>query len=118
MRKFKWSYSSEDDTLYIFDPKKKFKESIEVDEDIVLDIDKANNLVGIEIFYANQFFKAMDKNFPEDILDSTKEVNLEFSNYRNYMFIKLLIQYNKKLIEERLPLIPMVKYESPILNYV
>ena len=118
MRKFKWSYNSEDDILYIFDPKKKSKESIEIEEDIVIDIDKDNNLVGLEIFYANDFFKAMDKDFPKKILNEVNEVNLDFGNYRNYIIIKLLIPYNKKVIEEKLPPIPIKKYESPILKYV
>ncbi|MBI2136174.1 DUF2283 domain-containing protein [Candidatus Woesearchaeota archaeon] len=91
---------------------------VEIDEDIVIDIDKSNNLIGLEIFYAYDFFKAMDKQFPKAILEETKEVNLDFKNYRNYLIIKLLIPYNKKIIEEKLPLIPVRKYESPILKYV
>lgn len=118
MRKFKWSYNQDDDVLYIFDPKKKSKESVEIDEDIVIDIDKSNNLVGLEIFYAYDFFKALDKDFPKAVLEETKEINLDFRNYRNYLIVKLLIPYNKKIIEEKLPFIPMKKYESPILKYV
>ncbi len=118
MRKFKWSYNPEDDILYIFDPKKKSKESIEVEEDIVIDLDKDNNLVGLEIFYAYDFFKAIDKNFSKSILNEVNEVNIEFGNYRNFIIIKLLIPYNKKVLEEKLPPLPMRKYESPILSYV
>lgn len=118
MRKFKWSYNLEDDILYIFDPKKKSKESIEVEEDIVIDIDKDNNLVGLEIFYAYDFFKAIDKNFSKSILNEVGNVDVDFGNYRNFVIIKLLITYNKKVIEEKLPPIPMKRYESPIIKYV
>lgn len=118
MRKFKWSYNEEDDILYIFDPKKKSKESIEIEEDIVIDIDKENSLVGLEIFYASDFFKAIDKNFPKDILNEVDSVDVDFGNYRNFVIIKLLIACNKKVIEEKLPLIPIKKYESPILKYI
>ena len=63
MKKFKSSYNSEDDVLYIYEPKKKSKESIELEEDLVIDIDKNKNLVALQIFYANEFFKALDKDF-------------------------------------------------------
>lgn len=117
-KKFKWSYDQENDVLYVYDHKKMARESIEVEEDIVVDVDKDNNLVGLQIFYAYDLFKAIDKNFSRKILDEAKEVEVEFSNYRNYVIIKLLIPFNKTIREETLPPIPIKKYESPILNYV
>ena len=90
----------------------------ELEEDLVIDIDKNKNLVALQIFYANEFFKALDKDFPKNILNEIKEVNVDFVNYRNYMIIKLLLHYKQKIIEEKLPPIPMKKYESPIVNYI
>ena len=118
MKKFKWSYNEEDDVLYIFDPRKKAKESVEIYEDVVIDIDKDKNLIGIEIFYANDLFKAIDKNFPKNVMTDLKEVQVEFSTYRNFVIIKLLIEYNNKTIVESLPPISINKYESPIVGYV
>lgn len=117
-KKFKWSYDQEDDVLFIFESNKKSKESIEIEEDIVIDLDKDNNLVGMQIFYAYELFKAVDKNFPKKALIEVKDVDVDFSTYRNYVIIKLLIPFNKTILEENLPPIPIRKYESPILRYV
>ena len=117
-KKFSWNYNEEDDVLYLHDSKKKAKESIEIEEDMVIDIDKDNNLVGLEVFYPSELFKAVNKDFPLKLLKELKDVEVELSTYRNYAIIKLYMQFNNKIIEEQLPPIPLRKYESPILSHV
>ena len=61
MNEYKFHYDSEDDVLYIQNAVKDVEESIEFSEDIVLDLDRRGNVIGVEIFYASEFFGLFNK---------------------------------------------------------
>ncbi len=111
-------YDRENDMLYLHSKNGKAKESVEVVEDIVLDIDKNNNLVGIEFFYASEFFKALDRVINENVLENLKNVKIRINHYRNYIIISLDLEFNGKLIKEKLPPLSLREYESPLVSSI
>jgi uncharacterized protein YuzE len=114
-QKFKAEYDLESDILYIHSENVKTKESIEIEEDITLDIGSNKKLAGIEINYAYDFFKASNKNFDKKLLEGIKDIEIDLYRYRNLIIIKLLFKYDNKIIEEKLPALSTSLYKSPFL---
>lgn len=115
---FESGYDAEEDVLYIYSRKGKAKESVEVAEDIILDTDLDNNLVGIEILYASEFFEALNSRLDKKILGNMKEVKVVLKEYRNMLIIVLGFKVNNEIIEEKLPALSLKQYESPLVASV
>lgn len=113
--KYTASYDEEGDVLTIYDSKKQVKESIEVAEDLVVDIDKNNQLVNLELIDAYKFLSTLNDNISKSILESISEVELEFKNYRNYWIITLSFRYNNQIISEKLPAFASSDFKSPLI---
>lgn len=118
MARFKADYDEEEDIFYLHSEKQKTKESIEVDEDIVIDIDKNNNLVGVEIFYASKLFNKLNRKITKKILSETEHIDVEIDKYRNLIIIILAFKVDNKIIKEKLPAFSTAKYESPLVASV
>ena len=59
MNKFKWDYSRYSDILHIHRVDQKTKGSVELG-DFTLDFGKNNEIIGIEVEHASEFFNNMD----------------------------------------------------------
>ncbi|MCK5282473.1 MAG: DUF2283 domain-containing protein [Nanoarchaeota archaeon] len=114
-RKYKASYDGEGDVLTIYDSDKPVKESIEVTDDLIIDIDKNDQLVNLELIDAYKFLNTFNGKISKSILDSISEVELEFKNYRNYWFITLSFKHNNHIIIEKLPAFANTDFKSPLI---
>jgi len=114
-KKFKASYDGEGDVLTIYRTAEKVKESIEVSEDLVIDVDKNMQLVNLELIDAYKFLHTLNNKISKDMLNGISEVELEVKNYRNYLLITLIFKHNNKIIKEKLPAFANLNFKSPLI---
>jgi len=112
---FSVDYDSNEDTLFIYSKKGKTKESIEVSEDIIIDLDKEGDLVGVEVFDAFKLLKTLNKDITKEMLSSLKEARLNLIKYKGYIIIEVIFAYKGMTIEEKLPAFSSSLYESPLV---
>jgi len=73
------------------------------------------NIVGFEIFYASEFFSALNEVITRKLLNSVDKVSVEYKNYRNNWFIMLVFEKNNKKIKVQLPPLRKSDYTSPLI---
>ncbi len=112
--KFNFNYSAEDDILSIYSNSSP-EESIEFSENLVIDIDKDNRIVGLEIFDAAEFFNSLNEQIDRNFLEKLEEVYLECKEFRNNWYILLLFKANGKEIRQPMPLLRKSEYKSPLI---
>ena len=115
--KFKAAYDQEGDLLTVY-REAEVKESIEVSEEMIIDIDKNKKLVNLEFLDAYKFLHTMNEKISKKMLLGIKEIDLKIKNYRNYWIITLAFKYKNTLIEEKLPVFASVDFKSPLLAAV
>ncbi len=115
MNEYIFDYDAEDDVLYIQNAIKDIEESVEFSEDIVLDLDKNGNVIGIEIFYASEFFSLLNENIDKDFLESLGDVSIEYKDFRNMWFIVLVLKSKDKVIRQPMPPLRKSEYVSPLI---
>lgn len=115
MEKYKFHYDAEDDVLYIWDAIREVEESVEFSEDMVLDLDSHGNFIGVEIFYASEFFNTFNNELNKEFLRNLSKVSIEYKEYRNMWFIVLLLQSGSKRIAQPLPPLRKSEYTSPLI---
>lgn len=116
--KFKASYDENGDVLTIYAEGSKVKESIEVAEELVVDIDKNDKLVSLELMDAYKFLHTLNKEITKDMLLDVQEVELDAKNFRNYWVITLMFKYEDKIISEKLPAFVSSDFKSPLIASV
>ncbi|PLW79344.1 hypothetical protein C0585_08005 [Candidatus Woesearchaeota archaeon] len=114
-KKFNASYDPDGDILTIYESSKQVKESIEVSEDLIIDMDKNKQLVNLELIDAYKFLHTLNKEISKKALMEMSEVELEVKNYRNYLIITLEFTYNNKIIKEKLPAFINSDFKSPLI---
>jgi len=114
MNNYKFNYDFEDDVLYIKDSMKEVEESVEVSEDIVLDLDKKGMVVGIEIFYASEFFGAFNKEVDKKFLSNLEGIQVQQKEMRNNWFLVIMLKSGKKIIYQPMPPLRKSEYVSPL----
>src|SRR3989338_1311173 len=100
-QKFKASYDAEGDVLTVYREGSKVKESIEVSEDLVIDVDKERQLINLELIDAYKFLHTLNEKISKEMLLSIEEVELEAKSYRNYWVITLFFKHNQEIIMEK-----------------
>ncbi len=113
--RFKASYDEEGDVLTIYREGAKVKESIEVSEDLIIDIDNDMNLVSLELIDAYKFLHTLNENISKEMLLDIQDVELEAKNYRNYWVITLMFKYQEEVITEKLPAFASADFKSPLI---
>lgn len=113
-KQFDFHYSIEDDILSIYSNSSP-EESIEFSENLVIDIDKDNMVVGLEIFDAAEFFNALNEQINKDFLENLESVYLECREFRNNLYIVLLLKSKGKEIKQPMPLLRKSEYKSPLI---
>ena len=108
-------YSEEDDVFTIYDNEHQPSETIEFSEFLNIDVDRNKGIVGLEIFYASEFFSALNKIITRTLLESIKEVSIECNNYRNNWFMVLVFKNNGEEIRVQLPPLRKSDYTSPLI---
>lgn len=117
-QKFKASYDKEGDVLTVYKEGAKVKESIEVSEDLIIDVDKEMQLVNLELIDAYNFLHTLNEKISKEMLLDIKEVELEAKNYRNYWVISLVFKYRNEVIVEKLPAFASTDFKSPLIASV
>mgnify|MGYP001562415531 FL=1 len=112
---FKFHYDEEYDILAIRNDEQDVEESLEVSEDIVLDLNKEGNVIGIEIFYASEFFGAFNKQVDKEFLDNLKEAEIEYKEFRNQWFVVVVLKTKDLIIHQPMPPLRKSKYISPLI---
>lgn len=113
--KFKASYDEDGDILTVYSEGAKVKESIEVAEELILDIDKNDKLASLELIDAYKFLHTLNKDISKEMLESVEEVELDVKNFRGYWVITLIFKYGGKVITEKLPAFVSSDFKSPLL---
>ena len=108
-------YNEEDDIFTVYDDGHKPHETIEFSEFLNIDIDKNRGIVGVEVFYASEFFSALNKIITKALLSSIDNVLIEYKNYRNNWFIVLIFEKDKEKIRVQLPPLRKSEYTSPLI---
>ena len=108
-------YSEEDDVFTIYDNEHKPSETIEFSEFLNIDINKNKGVVGLEIFYASEFFSALNEIITKSLLDSIDKVSIKCKNYRNNWLMVLILEHNGEKIRVQLPPLRKSEYTSPLI---
>jgi len=114
--KFNFVYDEENDVLSIFNFEFKPNESVEISENIILDINKEGFVVGLQILDASEFFYNFDNRMDKKYLMNLENVELKDKEYRNNCFIILLMKSKGfEVIQPPMPLLRKSEYKSPLL---
>ena len=108
-------YNEEDDVFTIYDNEHKPSETIEFSEFLNIDINQDRGIVGLEVFYASEFFSALNKIITKSLLESVENVLIECKNYRNNWFIVLVFEKDGKKIRVQMPPLRKNEYTSPLI---
>lgn len=108
-------YDVEDDIFTIYDSENKPSETIEFSEFLNVDVNKDKGIVGIEVFYASEFFSALNKMVTKSLLESVGKVSVECKNYRNNWFIVLVFEKDGEKMRIQLPPFRRAEYTSPLI---
>jgi uncharacterized protein YuzE len=108
-------YNSEDDIFTLYDSEHQPSETIEFSEFLNVDIDKNKGIVGLEVFYASEFFSALNKIVTKSFLESINKVIVECKNYRNNWFIVLVFVHKGQEIRLQMPPLRKSEYTSPLI---
>jgi len=112
--KFKASYDGESDVLTIYRDGS-VRESVEVSEELIIDLDKNKQLVNLELLDAYKFLHTLNEKITKDMLIDLQEAELQVKNFRNYVIITLAFQHKNQKIEEKLPAFVHTDFKSPLI---
>ena len=113
--KFDHYYDEEGDVLSVFDPKNSPSETIEFSDVLNIDISKEGAVVGLEIFSASKFFKALGSEINKEFLKELTSAKIEWVDFRNNWVVMVLLESNQKQISQNLPLLSKQDYVSPLI---
>ncbi len=113
--KFDFEYDEVSDVLSIFDYDKSVNESIEFNEFINIDIGKKGEISGLEIFDVSKFLSIFNKEVSKNFLKNLNKVELVQADYRNNLFIAIVMYAPGKQIYQQLPPFQKRSYESPLV---
>ena len=115
---FDFDYDKQDDVLTIFDYSKPIKETIEFTEILNVSLGKNGEIVGLEMFDAEEFLNALNPELSKEFLSNLKKVELQQIEFRNTWYIMVLLHSDKKVISQQLPPLNKQTYESPLIKSV
>src|SRR3989344_1475385 len=112
----KYEYDDEDDIFTIYDNENRPSETIEFSEFLNIDINKNKDIVGLEFFYASEFFSIINDRVNKTFLEHIDNVRVDCRNYRNtYWIISLIFDYQGQKIKVQLPPLRKSEYVSPLI---
>ncbi len=108
-------YNKKDDILTIYNPEIAPTETIEYSEFLNIDITE-KGITGLEIFYASEFLSLLNNLVTKQILESINSVEIKCKNFRNNLFMVLIINSNNQTIKIQLPPLKKSEYNSPLIT--
>jgi len=116
-KKFNFDYDSENDSLFLFDPKSKSKASIDFDN-LLIDFNSKMQVSGIEVLSATKFLSSIaGSNMTKQILKNVKECKVNIISKDNFFVLKLLLLLNTNEQIAAPIMIPMINKPSPAVSY-
>ena len=119
MVKVKFDYDAECDSLFVYDPNKKAKHSLDL-KDLVLDLSKEKKVVGFEIFNASEFIaNSLDgytKSKIKDILTNLKECSVSLHSKKNIIHMRILLKSKDHEIKPVMNVVSAIE-PSPALAF-
>jgi uncharacterized protein YuzE len=119
MKKYKFDYDNQADSLFIYAPTAKSSGSIELG-DIIIDLNNEGKFVGIEILNATSFLTDItEQKNTKSILKNLIECNLKMTYKKGITTIMITLLSNYKMNQEiKFPFIVADNsYESPVVAY-
>ena len=113
---FSFHYDKEFDILAIYKSRRKVKESIEVSENIVLDLNKKGQIIGIEIMDAGKFFRNFNSIMNNKFLSRVESANISYKSFRNQWIILVNLKTDKEDLTQPMPPLRKSRYISPLFS--
>jgi len=113
MKTFNFNYDSENDDLFVYLDGARSEGAIETGN-FVLDFDKSNDLVAIQIIDASKMLSAVLSKIIN--LSNLREFRAESSNFRNMSSVRFTIEDDNGRESANI-LIPRITRSSPALGY-
>ena len=114
---YKFDYDGENDILAIYHSPRNVKESLEVSENIVLDLDNDEKINGIEIMDAGEFFSSFNPKINKELLSNLDSARIEYRSFRNQWILLVILESNGKSFSQPMPPLRKTEFSSPILAY-
>ncbi len=118
IRNFKFDYDSDNDSLFLYDPKSKSKASIEMD-DLIIDFNSKKEVSAIELLSASVFFKNLGQDeisITRKSLANIKECKLEIITRSNFFVIKFMLVFASNEVFSTPLVVPTLREPSPALS--
>jgi len=112
---YKFLYDDEYDILAIYNSDRGVEESVEVSENIVLDLDKDERVNGIEIMDASEFLGAFNSEIDREFLSQLDEAWLDYKSFRNQWIILVNLKSKGKQFVQPMPPLRKSEYVSPLI---
>ncbi|MEK6917819.1 MAG: DUF2283 domain-containing protein [Nanoarchaeota archaeon] len=112
---YKFHYDEENDILSIYDSPRKVKESLEVSENIVIDLDKNDRINGIEIMDAGEFFGSFNPEIDKDLLSELDSAKIEYKSFRSQWMLLVVLSAKGRQFSQPMPPLRKTEFSSPIL---
>ena len=113
---YKFDYDEDCDILAIYHSPRKVKESLEVSENIILDLDKDEKINGIEILDASEFFGSFNPEITIEFLSRLDSARIEQKSFRNQWILLVFLESNGKSFSQPMPPLRKTEFLSPILS--
>ncbi len=110
-----YDYDDENDILVIRNANIRVKESIEVSENVVIDLDRNDKITGIEIMDASEFFGSLNPEINEKFLSSLDSARIEYKEFRNQWMILVVLNSKGKEFSQPMPPLRKKDFVSPLL---
>ncbi len=93
IKKYKFDYDYENDDLFLYNPTKKSKGSVEFDN-LIIDYNSAFEITAIEIMEASKFFKDIsDIRITKKLLKEITDCRVEFKKKGSFTLIKFQLTF-------------------------
>ena len=113
---FKIDYDSEEDLLYLYSKGKKSSGSIEFGE-LVVDLEKKGEIVGLEVFDASQYLSELtNKKISRQDLEKMENAEFSFTAKKGTIMIKIVLPIQKEQVPATIA-IQNMNYRSPAMAY-
>lgn len=115
IKKFKFDYDYENNSLFIYDEKNRSKASVEFDN-LIIDFNSKKEIVSLELLNASQFLKSIsskDIKITKKLLKEIKSCKIDIKPQQNFILIKFLLEFESKEKISTPILIPNISEKSP-----
>lgn len=112
---YKFHYDKENDILAVYNSPRKVKESLEVSENIVIDLDKDDRINGIEIMDASEFFGSFNMEINKEFLSMLDSAEIDYRSFQNQWIILVVLKSKGKQFLQPMPPLRKTEFASPLL---